>query len=130
MKNNTDLRQFIEEKPLTSLGGAVLVGFAFGSGAAMPLLLGAGLSRAGLGGMVKNWLRQEAEQGLRNWLQRQQSQPAVEAQAEPTVEDHSQSDSGAPGQTPLARKVSEELAGYAGTEGRVSQSVQAPIPTD
>lgn len=128
MNNNTDLRQFIQEKPLTSLGGALVVGFAMGSGVAMPLLLGAGLSRAGLGGTVQTWLRQEVEQGLRSWLQGQRAKPAVEPPAEPAIEEHGQSDSGAPGQTPLARKVSEELAGYGGTEGRVSQSVQGDPP--
>ena len=71
----TELRQFVQEKPLTSLGSAVLVGFAFGSGAAIPILLGAGLSRAGLGGMLQSWLRREAEQGLRHWLQGQRPQP-------------------------------------------------------
>lgn len=95
----------------------------------MPLLLGAGLSRAGLGGMLKSWLRQEIEQGVRGWLQRQPPRPEVEPELEPVVEDHSQSDSGAPGETPLARKVSEELAGYAGTEVQVSQSVQGDRPT-
>ena len=112
--NTTELRQFVEEKPLTSLGGALLVGFALGSGAAMPILLGAGLSRAGLGGMVKGWLRHEAEQGLRQWLQRQQPEPPADA---------------SPGETPLARKVREELAGYRGTDVEVSESVQADKPS-
>ncbi len=104
-KNDNELRQFIEEKPLTSLGGAILVGFAVGSGAAAPLLLGAGMSRSGLGGMIKSWLGQEVEQGLRDWLQRQRPKPTLEPQV----------DSGAPGQTPLARKVSAELGGYVNT---------------
>ena len=108
--NTAELRQFIEEKPLSSLGGAVLVGFALGSGAAMPILLGAGLSRAGLGGMVTGWLRQEVEQGLRQWLQQRQPGEA------------------SPGETPLARKVREELAGYRGTGTEVSESVQGDTP--
>lgn len=131
MKSNTTLRQFVEEKPLTSLGGAVLVGFAVGSGAAVPLLVGAGLSRAGLGGMLKSWLRHEAEKGLRDWLQRQQSRATRESQPDPAgVEEHNRSDSGAPGETPLARKVREELDGYASTDGQVSQSVQGRPSTD
>ena len=131
MQNNqTELRQFVQEKPFTSLGGAVLVGFAFGSGLAMPILFGAGMSRSGLGGMLKGWLRQEAEHGLREWLKSQQKPIAQEPEAESRLEDHDQSDSGSPGQTPLARKVRDELDGYGNTEGRVSQSVQGVPPSE
>lgn len=128
--NHSQLQQYIQEKPITSLGGAVLLGFAVGSGVATPLLLGAGLSRSGLGGTLKGWLRQEAELALRQWLKKQRTSGGVsEAVTDPEVEDHGHSDSGEPGQTPLARKVREELDGYANTDGRVSSSVQGAPPS-
>lgn len=113
MKNANELRRMIDEKPLTTLGGAVLVGFSLGSGLALPLLAGAGLNQAGLGRILKSWLRQEVEEGLRLWIQPAQPQAAVE----PGPEDHSASDSGVPGQTSLARQVLDELAGYGNTDG-------------
>lgn len=129
-KNQSQLQQYVQQKPLTSLGGAVLLGFAFGSGVAMPVLLGAGLSRSGLGGTLKGWLRQEAELALREWLKKQQAPGRASEDAPgPEVEGHGHSDSGEPGQTPLARKVREELDGYGSTGGRVSESVQGVPPT-
>lgn len=119
--NTNQLRQFVQEKPLTSFGGALLVGFAFGSGAAMPILLGAGLSQSGVRQALQSWLLKEAEMGLRQWLQPQPPVPTQECES--SVEDHGQSDSGYPGETGLARKVCQELAGYACTEERVSQAV-------
>ncbi|MBN9414381.1 MAG: hypothetical protein J0I12_03040 [Candidatus Eremiobacteraeota bacterium] len=131
MQNNpSDLRKFVEEKPLTSLGGAVLFGFAVGSGVALPILFGASMSRSGIGGILKSWLRQEAEHGLREWLKSQQKPVQVESESPSALEGHEQSDNGSPGQTPLARQVREELDGYSGTKGRVSQSVQGIRPSD
>jgi hypothetical protein len=114
MQNVNELRRMIEEKPLTSLGGALLVGFSLGSGLAFPLLAGAGLNRAGLNRMLTSWLRQELEHGLRQIVRTDSEQSP--AAAEPEPEDHSASDSGVPGQTPLARKVLDELAGYGNTD--------------
>lgn len=111
MNNTVELRKFVEEKPWTAVTGAALVGFAFGSGMALPILMGAGMSRAGLGTMVKSWLAKEVEQGLRDYMRpRQAKLTDASAQAGP-VEEHGETDSGAPGETPLARQVRREL-GY------------------
>lgn len=100
MNRRENLKEMIQEKPLLSLGGALAAGFAVGSGLALPLMAGAGLNRAGLGRLVKAWLAQELQQGLRQWIQ-----PSGREQAELP----------GPGQTRLARQVSDELSGYAGT---------------
>ncbi|MFN8607884.1 MAG: hypothetical protein U0931_10150 [Vulcanimicrobiota bacterium] len=114
MQESKPLREMIEERPLTSLGGALMVGFALGSGLALPVLAGAGLNRMGLQRMLMSWMQHEVEQGLRQWMQPASEVQTVEAQARP--EDHGQSEGGRPGETPLARKVIDELAGYGGTE--------------
>ncbi|MBS2035026.1 hypothetical protein JST97_08555 [bacterium] len=93
MKEHHNFKQIVQEKPLTSLGGAVVAGFALGSGLAVPLLAGAGLSRAGLGRMVQSWLMQELEDGVRQWMR-------------PTA-----------ASTPADREA-DELAGYRGTRSQ------------
>ena len=109
MKNTTELKKLVQERPITAVAGAVLVGFAFGSGVALPLLAGAGMNRSGLEVLVKSWLAREVQQGLRDYLRPQHA--AAAWAAEPGVEDHDHSDSGAPGGSPLARQVRREL-GY------------------
>jgi len=112
MSNTIELRQFVDKQPWTAVTGAALVGFAFGSGIAMPILVGAGMSRALLGSTVKTWLAREVEQGLRDYFRPEQT---TATEAAPTkaevVEEHGDTDSGAPGETPLARRVRREL-GY------------------
>ena len=100
-----ELKQFVEKQPWTAVSGAALVGFAFGSGMAVPILVGAGMSRGVLGSTLKGWLAREVEQGLRNLFL--PKPPATR----PEIEDHSQTDSGAPGDTSLSRRVQREL-GY------------------
>ena len=101
MSNTIELRQFVEKQPWTAVTGAALVGFAFGSGLAMPILVGAGMRRT-----VKTWLATEVQQGLRDFLRPQQT---VASEAPENSLKPGDSDSGVPRETPLARQVRREL---------------------
>ena len=106
MKNTLELKQFVEKQPWTAVSGAALVGFAVGSGMAMPILVGAGMSQGVLSSTLKTWLAREVEQGLRDLFRPKPTPTATEV-----VEEHGDTDSGAPGETRLSRQVRQEL-GY------------------
>lgn len=105
MNDAIELKKFVEKQPWTAVTGAALVGFAFGSGMAMPILMGAGMSRAVLRSTLKTWLATQVRQGLQDLWRTQASAIQVPAK----VEQHGDSDSGGPGETSLARQVSREL---------------------